>query len=169
MKKHIVAILACLLLTIPFATLPTQTAAAVSTPLPPALTGTSSVNEPIDMTVYVPCALGGHGEYVSLSGNMHVESHSITDPNGRFHYESVAVQRMSGVGATSGDKYQGTGVTRDSGYVEGIPSSVSYVNNFLIIGQGPGNNFVLHENVHLTINANGEITADVDNFSADCK
>jgi hypothetical protein len=45
----------------------------------------------------------------------------------------------------------------------------TFVNNFRIIGQGPGNNFVLHENFHLTINANGEVTTVHDNFSADCK
>jgi hypothetical protein len=45
----------------------------------------------------------------------------------------------------------------------------TYVNNFRIIGQGPGNNYLIHNNFHYTINANGELTAWVDNFSAECK
>jgi hypothetical protein len=43
------------------------------------------------------------------------------------------------------------------------------VNNFRIIGQGKGNNFLVHENLHLTINANGVATAVHDNFSIDCR
>ena len=31
------------------------------------------------------------------------------------------------------------------------------------------NNFLVHENTHVTVNANGEVTASVDNFSVDCK
>ena len=43
------------------------------------------------------------------------------------------------------------------------------MNNFRIIGQGPGNNFLVHETFHVTINANGVVTATVDNFSVECK
>jgi len=43
------------------------------------------------------------------------------------------------------------------------------VNNFYMIGQGPGNNFKVHETYHYTIDANGELTAFVDNFSVTCK
>ena len=45
----------------------------------------------------------------------------------------------------------------------------TFINNFRIIGQGPGNNFLVHENFHLTINANGDVTTVHDNFSVDCK
>src|SRR6266571_2847053 len=30
-------------------------------------------------------------------------------------------------------------------------------------------NFLIHENFHITINANGRVTAFVDNFSVDCR
>jgi hypothetical protein len=43
------------------------------------------------------------------------------------------------------------------------------VNNFRLIGQGSGNNLQVHQNVHITINANGTVTATVDNTSVDCK
>src|SRR5437870_11727085 len=45
----------------------------------------------------------------------------------------------------------------------------TFVNNFRIIGQARGNNFLIHENFHITINANGRVTAFVDNFSVDCR
>jgi len=32
-----------------------------------------------------------------------------------------------------------------------------------------GNNFLVHETFHVTINANGSVTAFLDNFSIDCR
>jgi hypothetical protein len=60
-------------------------------------------------------------------------------------------QGISGVGSVSGDKYQGTGITRFSfqADVVSFPFIETIVNNFKIIGQGPGNNFLVHENFHL--------------------
>ena len=81
-------------------------------------------------------------------------------------------QGISGVGSVSGDKYQGTGVMRVAiepmwwdfrSFIE------TFVNNFRIIGQGPGNNFLVHQNTHLTVNADGTVIASVDNFSIECK
>src|SRR5215467_3765370 len=54
-------------------------------------------------------------------------------------------------------------------YVPGFPFNTTLVNNFRIIGQGTGNNFLVHETFHITVNADGTMTAFVDNFSVDCK
>lgn len=32
----------------------------------------------------------------------------------------------------------------------------------------PGNNFMVHENFHVTVNANGTVTSVHDNFSVTC-
>ena len=45
----------------------------------------------------------------------------------------------------------------------------TYINNFRIVGQGNGNNFLVHETYHVTVNANGEATAYVDNFRVECR
>jgi hypothetical protein len=50
-----------------------------------------------------------------------------------------------------------------------LPYTFTYINNFRMIGQGPGNNFLVHTTNHVTINANGEATATVDNTSTECK
>ena len=78
-------------------------------------------------------------------------------------------QGVMGVGLTSGDLYVGTGVTRETFNNIFLPFEDTFVNNFRIIGQGSGNNYLLHENVHFTINANGDVTATVDNFSFECR
>jgi hypothetical protein len=46
-------------------------------------------------------------------------------------------------------------------------SNFTIVNNFKIIGQGPDNNYTVHENTQFTINANGDLTATVDNLKID--
>ena len=77
-------------------------------------------------------------------------------------------QGISGQGLTTGDKYQATGVTQDQFNVT-VGQEETFVNNFRMIGQGPGNNFLVHETFHITINADGTVTTVVDNFGADCK
>jgi len=42
-------------------------------------------------------------------------------------------------------------------------------NNSRIIGPEQGNNFLVHETYHITLNANGEVAAEMDNFRGECK
>jgi len=132
-------------------------------------TFTDNVKVPIDIFVFVPCAAGGAGEFVVLNGTLHILFRTTIDSKGGFHTKfHFQPQGVTGTGFTTGDKYQGTGVTQ--GTANGKVGFVStFVNNFKIIGQGPGNNFLIHENFHITVNANGEVTALVDNFSVRCK
>src|SRR2546428_4157400 len=67
---------------------------------------------PITVSVFVPCANGGIGEVVTLTGDLHVLIHETVDSNGGFHLDlHFQPQGVSGIGAPSGDKYQGTGET----------------------------------------------------------
>ena len=144
-------------------------ALTVSPAMAEATTYRENYKIPLNMYVWIPCAADGAGEWVALSGRLHVLFHYTFDGNGGFHYKAhYQPQGISGLGQTTGDKYQGTGVTQyqDNGKVG---YEYTYVNNFRIIGQGPGNNYLIHNNFHYTINANGELTAWVDNFSAECK
>jgi hypothetical protein len=130
-------------------------------------------NESIPLTgftAFIPCADNGAGELVLLDGDLHVLiSFTINGNNisGKDHFQP---QSLSGFGTVTGDKYQGTGVTQDEfkGSLQNGQFQQSFVNNFRMIGQGPGNNFTVHENFHITINANGDVTAVHDNFTTDC-
>jgi hypothetical protein len=118
---------------------------------------------PINLSVYVPCANGGAGEFVFLTGTVH-HLYSVTLPaNGGYSYTYLGnSQGISGTGETTGAKYQGTGET--SGHESEVGGFVdSFSNNFKIIGQVTGNNFLDHENLQITVNANGPLTATVDN------
>ena len=130
---------------------------------------TVSSSFPIDILVFVPCAAGGAGEAVELTGNLHDLFHVTFTPSGGFRLSVVDnPQGISGFGFSTGAKYQGTGITRDN-FGGRIGFEETFINNFRIIGQGAGNNFLVHENFHITVNANGTITSFYDNFSVECK
>jgi hypothetical protein len=122
---------------------------------------TQSVRFPLDQTVFVPCAAGGAGENVRLSGTLH-DLFMITG-NDAGHF-SVKVldnpQGAVGSGELTGIKYQGTGATGSVVSLR-VGESSSAINTFRIVGPGPGNNLLIQEHLHLTINANGVVTANL--------
>jgi hypothetical protein len=126
---------------------------------------------PFTLSVFIPCAAGGMGEDVTLNGNLHALISTTVNGNHISFNMHFQPQGITGVGSVTGDKYQGTGITRFSFEEDAVafPIILTMVNNFKIIGQGSGNNFLVHQNFHLTVNANGTVTASVDNFSVECK
>jgi hypothetical protein len=134
-----------------------------------AQTFTDNVSFPIDLIESIPCANGGAGEDVHLTGEIHSLFHITIDNQGGVHVKTHSnPQGVRGVGLTTGDKYQGTGVTQDH-FNGKVGQTFTFINNFRIIGQGPNNNVLLHQNVHFTVSAKGDVTASVDNFSAECR
>ena len=126
----------------------------------------------INLTVFVPCAAGGAGELVDLSGPLHTLITFSINGNNVSETAHFQPQGLSGTGETTGDKYQATGVTKDTSFkvsFQNGQAQQTFVNNFRIIGSGSGNNFLVHEVLHVTFNANGTVTVFHDNFSIDCK
>jgi len=126
----------------------------------------------INLTFFVPCAAEGAGELVDLSGPLHtLITFTINRNNvsGTAHFQP---QGLCGTGETTDDKYQATGVTKDTSFKASFQNGQAqqtFVNNFRIIGTGPGNNFLVHEVTHITINANGIATVLHDNLSVICR
>ena len=140
--------------------------AAVLTALPAQAAVTTNTSIPITLVVDIPCA----GELVVLNGPLHILSTVTFDRAGGFHMVAhFQPQGIRGLGQISGVKYQATGITEFQTNAKAVPFETSFVNNFKIIGQGPGNNLLVHENFHLTINANGRLTALIDNSSFECR
>lgn len=132
-------------------------------------TFTDQEQEFIEFTEFVPCAAGGAGEEVRLAGMLSILTHVTIDARGGYHAKvQLRPQGVRGEGLTTGDRYVGTGVTQEQ--VNGtVGSQRTFVDNYRIIGQGNGNNYLVHETHHVTVNANGEVTAEVDNFSVECR
>jgi hypothetical protein len=134
-----------------------------------ATTFTSNEKQPVDEMIFVPCADGGTGENVHLTGTIHILIHTTVNKNNfttKYHFQP---QGLSGTGETTGNKYEGSGVTQEEikGSFKNGKSIDTYINNFNIVSHGT--NYRIHVNTHITVNANGETTATVDNFTSDCK
>lgn len=148
-----------------FASMP---ASAGAGPIAPGVyTYTENNNFPlIDMPVYNPCT----GEVVILNGMLHDLFHINVDSNGGLHLKIHDNPKNVTGTSDSGVKYQGTGVTQfGEEYHVNMGMEFTSVNNFRIIGKGPGNNFMIHNNLHVTINQDGTVTSYHDNFVSECK
>jgi hypothetical protein len=123
---------------------------------------------PFNGQVWVPCAAAGAGEVVDLTGPLHVLMTVTSDAAGGVHI-TVHSQPMgiTGIGETTGDSYQGTGVTRTDLNAT-VGQTITFVNNFRIIGHGPGNNFQVHQMLHIIISADGTATVVADHVAIDC-
>jgi hypothetical protein len=95
--------------------------------------------------------------------------HTTLDGSGGFHsLVEDNPQGVSGIGLTTGQLYQATGVTLAQ-FNGKVGAESTFVNNFRVISRGPGSNFLVHANIHGTLNANGELTAFVDHVSIECQ
>jgi hypothetical protein len=134
-----------------------------------ATTFTSNEKQPVDEIVFVPCANGGAGENVHLTGTIHILIHTTVNKTNfttKYHFQP---QGLSGTGEITEFKYRGSGVTQEEikGSLANEKFIDTYINNFKIVSHGV--NYKIHDNMHIIVNANGETTATVDNFSSDCK
>ena len=144
--------------------------AVSSTAAAPAAVTTNTKAPLGGIAVYVPCANGGLGEWIPLEGSLHVLLTFTQNANGfsgKYHFQP---QGASGVGSATGDRYRGTGVTQGT-FVShsGGGFTATDVNNFRIIGPGPGNNYLVHSVFHITVHPDGVATAEVAHATADCK
>jgi|ERR1041384_156954 hypothetical protein len=126
---------------------------------------------PFALVTFVPCANGGAGEPVLVQGVLHLQDH-ITINGNRVNFKTHAQpQGASGTGLITGDSYQATGVTQEQDSIPLIDGAAefTFINNFKIIGQGPNNNFLVHQTVHQTVNANGDVTTTIIDTSVECR
>src|ERR1700741_1364532 len=67
----------------------------------------TNMSVPVDISVFIPCAVGGTGEVVTLSGNLHILISTTVNANhisADMHFQP---QGISGIGSVSGGKYPG--------------------------------------------------------------
>jgi len=77
---------------------------------------------------------------------------------------------VTGLGQYTGFTYRATGVSLDHSVSNApLPYTDTFVNNYHIIGQGQATNMTLHETVHVTIDANGWLTASVASYDLKCE
>ena len=106
-----------------------------------------------------------NGKTYQVDGRLHAVFHVHKDNAGGFHLKG----HLNGQGVTitgNNTTYRGTGAANLSanvGAAKGAASEFTGVANIGLIGQGQAPNYRLHVNIHGTINANGQVTAQVAN------
>jgi hypothetical protein len=127
---------------------------------------------PIDQTSFVPCAAGGAGEEIQLTGQANLVFHGTLDNTGGVHIKLHGnFQGVIGTGLTTGDKYQATNTVNEVGFIDnlGEDRQVTFLTKINFIGQGDASNLLGIMHIHGTLNADGTVTALVINVSFECR
>ena len=128
----------------------------------------NTVRSPVVFSMLVPCAAGGAGELVDFTGDFHTIYSFTGSSGGPVHYKlTTLAQNVVGIGPVTGDSYVFSGGFSETG-VLAMGETMTTLNDFRVIGQGAGNNFIAHTVSHYTINANGELVVDFVITGATC-
>lgn len=124
---------------------------------------------PFETTVFVPCANGGAGEDVKLTGftnfiyGMTWTEHAFT----LVYHDNV--HQVKGVGLSSGEKFVASGGTNQT--VLGVWYSSQWVGTLIaqmrIVGQDT--RFTVNYKYHITATPDGNVTVNSTEQTADCK
>jgi hypothetical protein len=104
------------------------------------------------------------------SGVLKIVTHDTLTPSGAYHLGVEAnAQGVSAV-APSGAAYQAPGGFRIEANLTPGATTQTEVDVLNVVGQGSAPNFTVRGVVHLTVNANGDVTALVNHFTStgDC-
>jgi hypothetical protein len=118
---------------------------------------------PINGAIINPC----NGETFTYTGSFHGVFNVTLDGSGGFHLVSNDNIHVSGTG-DQGNSYVGD-ETDNSTFNGRVGFEQTFTTNFNMISNGAAPNFYIHVLGHLTVNANGTVTANIFNISASCR
>lgn len=124
------------------------------------------VNEDIPLTFNTtnPC----NNENVTLSGTVHLVIDETFDNNGGVHFDFHANYNITGTGDL-GNNYVSNQELHESGNAKvGAADAATFPIAFELISKGSAPNFLMRMLMHMTFNANGDVTASFDHITADC-
>jgi len=113
-----------------------------------------NVSMPLDGVISNPCT----GEDFVMSGSGRLIMRETITANGSHYGMHFNSEGMRGVGLTSGRMYRVMDSWNESGYI-GKGQVITSGETFQIIGRGGMADFVVHTLFHLTMDANGDMTA----------
>jgi len=128
---------------------------------------TTIFRTPIDGMTSTSCSTP---EPISFSGQYQSVFHYTLDGTPVAHFSGAVTSSGVGTGLVTGTSYRFAGASSSSTNEapNGFPYHNTFTNTFLLVSHGPGDNLLLRETTHVTINANGTLTAEVSNISFDC-
>ena len=118
--------------------------------------------EPVDWVVWNPCT----DEYVVCDGDIHIHGSTTVTPSGNFHLNyHENNQSVTGVGQTTGNTYNYVGVLHKH-YNGNVGETIFETYNAKMVSNG--NQFNHDINVHITVNANGEVIVNNESDEITC-
>lgn len=110
-------------------------------------------------------------DVVHTAGDLHILVTATVNDNhvsGNFHLNPQGAKL---VGLTTGNEYVGTGMLHESfqGSLDNGAATFTFVNNFRIVGKGRAPSYIFQVVAHTTINANGDVTADLESVTEECR
>ena len=117
-----------------------------------------------DMPLHFIRSADCSAEEVEISGTIHMLNQTQADGSviGHFNYQNV-----SGIGLSSGNTYRASAVNQVQ-LKAPFPSSIASSQSFQLISRGSDSNLLVHVLYHITVNANGEVTASIDDLRMQC-
>jgi hypothetical protein len=127
---------------------------------------TENMSVPVDTFTVIPCI----GDTVDLTGRLHILVSFTSNNNSVSETLLFNPQGITGVDLTTGTTYRLAGETLDqfsSSLING-QTETTFVDNFPLIGHGSATDYRVHVTTHVTINADGTTTANIDNMDITC-
>lgn len=120
-------------------------------------------------TEYVPCANGGSGELLSLSGSFKIVDQVIVNGNDFVLTYHTTLQGVNGQGLTTGETYVASGgneVSVTGEFDFNGQFTRTFVSQFRVIGQNTV--FNVRYKSKVTITPDGKVTTDIYEEEVDC-
>ena len=132
-----------------------------------ATTTTTNEDIPFTSSLFNQC----NGDTVTFSGTLHVVNTMTTDAGGGTHLKTHSnYQDVTGTGVPSGITYLvrtvSNEVVNDN---DGPQSSATVISTLKLIAPGPVLDYYLRIVMHITINANGQTTSNVQELGVECR
>lgn len=131
------------------------------------------VNRKVDAFVFVSLLCGTSREEFDTQGQLHILIAVGTDSNGgshvKVHFNSAV---LTGTNIRTGEEIQlrFANNTEAEGRLDGAQETTMTATSTAVIGEGPtAQHYLAHTTIHVTMNANGEPTAEVTEIHVECR
>ena len=135
------------------------------------LTARADVTDNVVFPINVPIPNDCSGEVVDFTGSFRVVFAATPDGKGCFHIVSHAnASQVKGVGRLSGAQYVGAEADAfNLNFNASGSTTVDAPSSFAMIGKGRVPDFRIKTILHITVDANGRVTATTDRYEIVCR
>jgi hypothetical protein len=111
-----------------------------------------------------------NGENVLMNGSMHFEYFFLTDSDGDFtNYHISSATHLKGIGQTTGAKYVANDSTSQTDRTRDLASNQTMTLKSRLVAQGPTPDMLLRQLLHVVVDKQGHIKADVVKNNVTCR